>query len=40
MMYVGRLQWNVFGRELKWRQSDVSFHKKPTASHLVRRVYE
>ena len=32
MMYVGRLQWNVFGRELKWRQSDVSFHKKPTAS--------
>ncbi len=32
MMYVGRLQWNVFGRELKWRQSDVKFHKKPTAS--------
>lgn len=35
MMYVGRLQWNVFGRELKWRQSDVSFHKKPTASLSV-----
>lgn len=32
MMYMGRLQWNVFGRELKWRQSDVAFHKKPTAS--------
>ena len=32
MMYVGRLQWNVFGREIKWRQSDVKFHKKPTAS--------
>ena len=32
MMYVGRLQWNVFGRELKWRQSDVKYHKKPTAS--------
>ena len=32
MMYMGRLQWNVFGRELKWRQSDVKFHKKPTAS--------
>ena len=32
MMYMGRIQWNVFGRELKWRQSDVSFHKKPTAS--------
>lgn len=32
MMYMGRLQWNVFGRELKWRQSDVKFHKNPTAS--------
>ena len=32
MMYMGRIQWNVFGRELKWRQSDVKFHKKPTAS--------
>ncbi len=32
MMYMGRVQWNVFGRELKWRQSDVKFHKKPTAS--------
>ncbi len=32
MMYMARLQWNLFGRELKWRQSDVSFHKKPTGS--------
>ncbi len=32
MMYMGRIQWNVFGRELKWRQSDVKYHKKPTAS--------
>lgn len=32
MMYMGRLQWNVFGRELKWSQSDTSFHERPTAS--------
>ncbi len=32
MMYMGRLQWNVFGRELTWRQSDTSFHERPTAS--------
>jgi len=31
-MYMGRLQWNFFGRELKWRQSDVKFHEKPTAN--------
>ena len=30
MMYMGRLQWNFLGRDLKWRQSDVSRHKKPT----------
>ncbi len=35
MMYVGRLQWNVFGRELKWRQSDTAFHTTPTASASV-----
>jgi phosphate-selective porin len=29
-MYMGRLQWNFLGRDLKWRQSDVSRHKKPT----------
>ncbi len=32
MMYMGRLQWNVFGRELQWRQSDTTFHTRPTAS--------
>ncbi len=32
MLYMGRLQWNVFGRELKWTQSDTTFHTKPTAS--------
>jgi phosphate-selective porin OprO and OprP len=30
MMYMGRLQWNFLGRDLKWRQSDVSYHEKPT----------
>jgi phosphate-selective porin len=29
-MYMGRLQWNFLGRDLKWRQSDVKYHKKPT----------
>ena len=32
MMYMARLQWNIFGRELKWRQSDVTYHDKPAAS--------
>jgi phosphate-selective porin len=32
MMYMGRLQWNVFGRDLKFRQSDVSYHREPSAS--------
>ncbi len=27
-MYMGRLQWNFLGRDLKWRQSDVSYHKE------------
>ena len=31
MMYMGRLQWNVFGRELQWRQSDTRFHARPAA---------
>ena len=31
LMYVGRLQWNFFGRELKMVGSDLEFHKKPTA---------
>lgn len=32
LMYMGRLQWNFLGRDLKWRQSDVSYHEKPTGS--------
>ncbi len=32
MMYMGRLQWNFLGRDLKWRQSDVSYHEKPAGS--------
>ncbi len=35
MMYMGRLQWNVFGRELSWRQSDTMFHARPAASVSV-----
>ncbi len=31
-MFMGRVQWNFLGRDLKWRQSDVRFHKKPTGS--------
>lgn len=30
LMYMGRLQWNFLGRDLKWRQSDVSYHEKTT----------
>lgn len=32
LMYMGRLQWNFLGRDLKWRQSDVSYHEKPAGS--------
>lgn len=32
MMYMGRIQWNIFGRELKWQQSDLTYHEQPTAS--------
>ncbi len=31
-MWMGRLQWNFLGRDLKWRQSDVKIHEKPTGS--------
>lgn len=31
-MTMARLQWNMFGRELKWRQTDVEYTKKPTGS--------
>ena len=32
LMYMGRLQWNFLGRDLKWRQSDVSYHEKPAGN--------
>ena len=32
MLYMGRLQWNFMGRDLKWRQSDVSYHKEAAGS--------
>ena len=32
MMKMARIQWNPLGRDLKWRQSDVKRHEKPTLS--------
>ncbi|MBC8284286.1 MAG: porin [Nitrospinae bacterium] len=32
MMKMVRFQWNPLGRDLKWRQSDVKRHEKPTLS--------
>lgn len=32
MMYMGRLQWNFLGKDLKWRQSDVTFSKEAAGS--------
>ena len=32
LMYVGRLQWNFLGRDLKLRQTDVERTEKPTGS--------
>ncbi|MDG1074229.1 MAG: porin [Methylophilaceae bacterium] len=32
LMRMVRLQWNPFGRELKFQQTDVEFTEKPTAS--------
>ncbi len=32
MMYMGRFQWNFLGRDLKWTQSDIKRHQKPTGS--------
>ena len=32
LMTMANLQWNVFGRELKWQQTDVEFTEKPTAA--------
>lgn len=35
MMYMGRLQWNFLGRDLKWRQSDVGYSEKPAGSFAI-----
>ena len=35
MMYSGRLQWNFFGRDLSWRQTDVEYTDKPTGSFAI-----
>ncbi len=32
MMWMGRLQWNFLGRDLKWTQSDIKYHKQPAGS--------
>lgn len=32
LMKMARIQWNPFGRELKFQQTDVEFTEKPTAS--------
>ena len=32
MMYMGRLQWNFLGRDLRFSQSDVEFHERPAGS--------
>jgi len=35
MMYMARFQWNFFGRDLKWTQSDLRYHEYPTGSIAV-----
>ena len=32
LMYIGRLQWNFLGRDLKLKQTDVEYTEKPTGS--------
>ncbi len=32
LMYIGRVQWNLLGRDLKLRQTDVEYTKKPAAT--------
>jgi len=34
-LYMGRLQWNFFGRELRWSQSDVDYTEQPTGSFAL-----
>lgn len=31
LMYVGRIQWNILGREVSWSGSDLDFSDKPAA---------
>jgi len=31
-MYMGRLQWNFLGRDLKFQQTDVEYHEQPAGS--------
>jgi len=38
MMYMGRVQWNFLGRDLKWRQSDVKRHEKPAGTLAFARA--
>ena len=35
MLYVGRIQWNFFGRDLPFSQSDVEYTENPTGSLAV-----
>jgi phosphate-selective porin OprO and OprP len=35
MMKMARLQWNLLGQDLKWRQSDVKRHEKPALQVAV-----
>ncbi len=32
LLWMGRIQWNFLGRDLKFTQSDLKYHKNPTAS--------
>ena len=32
---MGRLQWNFFGRDLAWRQTDIEYTEKPTGSLAI-----
>lgn len=38
MMWMGRLQWNVFGRELAFTESDMARREKPEATIAVAAV--
>lgn len=38
LMWLGRLQWNFLGRDLKFSQSDIERHEKPAGSIAVAAV--